>query len=525
MAAAIRQLAMNGVTQRIVYALRLLEEWQAMLVCFLAGAATALAFAPTGWWPVLLLTLPIYYFLTDSAPARRHALGRGFFFGYGFFMAGTYWIANALAVDMEKFGWLIPISIGGLSAVMALWFALFGWLTWWRRTGDPLADLLRFIVLWVVVEYLRSLGMFGFPWNLLGYVALESERVAQLAALTGVYGLSLLVLVLALLPVVWMKPGISERARSIYSAVVLIGLIATYGYGMARMPDEAALSDTRIRLVQPNIPQSMKWQPEGRVESLRIHARLSHLQTAAPTPNIIAWSETAMPFTLYPNGPWPSRLADAVPSGATLITGAVRADDTGSAIKLWNSIVIMQDGKWRQSYDKHQLVPFGEFMPLREVLPLDKITPGSIDFSRGTGARTVQIETVPPFSPLVCYEVIFPNMAVDETERPEWIFNATNDAWYGESPGPYQHFAMSRMRAIEQGLPVARAANTGISGIIDPYGRVLHWLPLNERGTLDQTLPKPLAPTFYAQHRETLVLIILFLGWIGSWWQLRARNR
>lgn len=516
---------MNGVSQRLLYRLRLLHEWQAFILCFIAGAGTATAFAPTYWWPLLFITLPVFYFLLEAAAGRRHGLGRGFAFGYGYFMAGTWWIANALMVDAAQFGWLFPISVGGLSAVMALWFALLGWLVWWRRSGHPFADLLRFLVLWVIVEYLRTLGMFGFPWNLLGYTAQMSDRLAQLAALTGPYGLSLLVLAVALLPVAWMKPGITERQRMAYSAVTLIMLILVYAYGMIRTPQVAEFTETRVRVVQGNILQSMKWTPEGRNESIRIHTELSHTQTAAPTPDIIVWEETALPFTLYPDSPWPARVAADLPTNTTLITGAVRADDSGDSIRIWNSVaVIGQGGEWRHSYDKHQLVPFGEFVPLRAVLPLEKITPGTVDFSRGEGPATLHVKGVPSFSPLVCYEIVFPWLSIDHKDRPEWMLNVTNDAWYGDSAGPYQHYAMSRMRAIEQGLPLVRAANTGISAVIDPYGRPVRMLALNERGIIDQSLPKSLPVTFYGKQSEATVITILVMLWEITLWLLRRRK-
>jgi len=507
------------------YRLRLLDGWRALLVCFLTGALSALAFAPFEYWFVLPVALPLFYVLLEAAAARRHALLRGFAFGYGCFMAGTWWIANALLVDAEKFGWLLPISIGGLSAVMALWFALFGWLVWWRRSGHAYCDVLRFMVLWVAIEYLRTLGMFGFPWNLLGYAAFASGRVVQLASLVGPYGLSFLLLALALLPVVWARPGIGERARMAHSAMALIALIAAYGYGMARTPADAAMTQTRLRVVQPNIPQSQKWTQDGRIASLRIHDELTHLRTDAPLPDVVVWSETAMPFTVYQDSEWPARLASMAPPNGVLLTGAVRANDSVTPRKVWNSLIAIDaTGELRGSYDKHQLVPFGEFVPLRNVLPLDKITPGDTDFSRGAGPSTLRIAQVPPFSALICYEIIFPWISVAKADRPDWILNVTNDAWYGDSPGPYQHFAMTRMRAIEQGLPVVRAANTGISAVIDPYGRAVRQLPLGTRGVIDQALPKPLMQTLYARVGETLVLLLLTMVWLFTTLCLRLKK-
>lgn len=517
---------MQGWSKRFQYALRLLDEWQALLLCFIAGAVTALAFAPSDAWYVIFLTIPLYYLLLEAAASRRQAILRGFSFGYGFFMAGTYWIAYALAVDVEKFGWLIPISILGLSAVMALWFALFGWLVWWRRTGHWFADILRFIVLWVVVEYLRSLGIFGFPWNLMGYIALPMG-MAQPAAYVGTYGLSLLMLLAAMLPVTWLKQQPGSNSTAIYSATVLIALIVAYGYGMARIPaDEIGEGDTmRVRIVQASIPQTEKWTQEGRLKSLQLHMQLSQMQSDASRADAVIWSETAMPFTFFPDSPWPQRLASLLGPGMHLITGVVEADDTNDKLELTNSIVAINDVGGREArYAKHQLVPFGEFVPLRHVLPLEKITPGDGDFSRGPGPQTITLDGLPPFSPLVCYEVIFPWIAIDPRNRPDWILNVTNDAWYGDSPGPYQHFAMSRMRAIEQGLPLVRAANTGISAVISPYGTVIRKLSLNERGIIDQKLPNKNTRTFYSKYIEWPVVALLLAMFFFTSWHARVRK-
>jgi len=518
---------MQRFIQSGIYRLRLLSQWHALMVCFAAGAATSLAFAPLYLWWALPFALPAFYYLLDASGTRLNACMRGFMFGYGFFMAGTWWIANALAVDAAQFGWLIPISVVGLSAVMALWFGVFGWLVWWRRTGHAVVDLVQFILLWVAVEYLRTLGMFGFPWNLLGYAALASPKLAQVASLIGSYGLSVCVLALAMLPVALTSHRISALAKAIYTAVAASILILGMIFGAARIPAQSALTEARVRVVQPNIAQAMKWTQQGRLESIRIHGELSRQPSEnGAIPSTIIWAETAAPFTFYPDSVWPARLSSMVPAGSTLLTGAVRADDSAPKLQLWNSIVaISPEGKWLTSYDKHQLVPFGEFVPLRSVLPLDKITPGSIDFSRGKGVHTTQVPGVPPFSALVCYEVIFPWLTVDAAQRPAWVLNATNDAWYGDTAGPYQHYATARMRAIEQGLPLVRAANTGISAIIDPYGRAVAQLPLNMRGVIDGALPKALAATPYARYHEIPVLTVMFILYAAAYWRVRcAKN-
>ncbi len=509
---------------RITATIDHLRGWKGKLACFVAGAVTALGFAPFYGWPVLFVTLPILFLMLDKARHWRSAALYGWAFGYGYCMAGTYWISNALRVDMAQFGWLIPISVLGLSLVMAVWFALFGALYGALRTTRTTHNLLRFAVLWALVEYARSWGAFGFSWNLIGSVSLASDRMAQLMSLVGPFGMGLFVVLLALLPVLWLKPDIGPKTRQNLFVSACLLVIAANLFGWQRVPEKAALTDTQLRLVQGNIAQSMKWTDEGRMHSANIYAELTRAPAKGKTPSVVVWPETALPFTLREGSLVPGQVGNLLPPGAVLITGAVRSTGMSAGYKVYNSIVAIDaDGQWLDSYDKHQLVPIGEFVPLRSVLPIEKITPGGIDFSRGEGVRTVSVAHVPPYLPLVCYEVIFPRMAVGAV-RPAWIVNATNDAWYGVSPGPFQHFDTARMRAIEQGLPVVRAANTGVSAVIDPYGRSVARLGLNERGILDQLLPAPLPSTIYQRAGEWLTLTILLLCWIVTYPPLFRRK-
>lgn len=469
----------------------------------------ALAFAPFYAWPILVVSLPVFFLLLVSANHWRIAALRGFFFGYGHAIGGTWWIANALLVDAEKFGWLFPFSVLGLSAVMALWFVVFALFFCVLRSTSAFMRYASFVVLWVVVEYLRSIGMFGFPWNLAGYIALASLPVAQMASVIGTFGLSLLVIAVGLSPMLLLHC----RPRVLLLPLAFIALL--YGYGTLRMPPATALTETKLRVVQPNIPQSLKWSREGAQASLKAHAELT--LTPGITPNVVIWPETAVPFHLYDGNIWVYRLSKLLPPKAVLITGAVRAAHDEEDPRIWNSLIVIDArSNWRAQYDKHQLVPFGEFMPLRHVLPLEKITAGNVDFSRGAGPQTIAVDALPPFSPLVCYEAIFPWLATDASKRPNWMVNVTNDAWYGDSPGPYQHFEMVRMRAIEQGVPMVRVANTGISAVIDPYGRVVSQLALNTRGIIDSSLPAALGSTTYAHYGEQIVclILLLFMGFI-----------
>ncbi len=473
----------------------------AHLVAFVAGALYALAFAPFYIWPVILISFPILYGLLIKSISRAQALWRGFFFGYGFFMAGTWWIGNALLVDAAKFGWMLPFSILGLSAVMALWMLPLAYLIHrLRRLMTPLL----FAALWVVVEYARGWGMFGFPWNLAGYISLSHVVMAQGAALVGVYGLSFAVVWLALLPVYYhfsLRKGVAASLI----ALVLLGVV--FVKGADRLHPISLPTNVTLRLVQPNVPQEVKGTREGAEVAAESLGRLTGLPSATP-PDIILWPETAYPFNIRIGGPV------MVPGfKGTLLTGAVRAEGYAPDIRIWNSVFALStSGDVLGYYDKHQLVPFGEFVPLRSVLPLDKITPGDLDFSRGAGPATLRVKNLPPFSPLICYEGIFPAIAVNTADRPAWLLNVTNDAWYGVSPGPYQHFDMVRMRAIEQGLPLVRVANSGISAVIDPRGRVVASLGLFTQGVIDQRLPAALPPTLYAKYQGKVLLIIILLA-------------
>jgi apolipoprotein N-acyltransferase len=493
--------------------------WQSALLLFVAGTLTALAFAPFHFWPLLFFTFPLLLHYLEIATPRQ-AMRHAFFFGYGFFMAGTYWIAFSLLVDASKFGWMLPFSVLGLSAAFAFYLVPMGYIFAKLRRQDSLTNLLLLVILWVATEYLRSLGMFGFPWNLMGYSVTPSARLMQSAALVGTFGLSIFVMIAALMPILWWR---GHPARQVATSALLAFITIAYLYGMWRMPsDPAPLSDTRLRIVQANIPQSLKWTPEGKDQSMRLHGVLTYLQTDAPPANLVIWPETAFPFVLSDKSEWLPRLRNFAPDDGYLITGAVRGWDVDGTFAAANSLfVINPKGEVTALYDKHQLVPFGEFVPLRNILPLQKIVPSDLDFSRGDGVHTLSVAGAPPFSPLICYEVIFPWLVVDKSARPAWLLNLTNDAWFGVSPGPYQHFAMARMRAVEQGLPLVRAANTGISAVVDPFGQVLRFLPLAGRGVIDSALPEPLAPTFYANWGERPAILLLMLCTVFWWWRKR----
>ena len=480
-------------TELFVVLLGTRNRFLTAMILFVAGGLMTLGFAPYHHWGLIFFSLPVFYIQLSTSRSFGQACWRGFYFGYGYCMAGTWWISNSLLVDSDKFGWMVPVEVLGLSAVMALWFVLFGALCWKMRTH---MSNTMFVFLWVLIEYARSIGMFGFPWNLVGYMSLASLPVAQVGSLIGVYGLSYLIVLIGLLPAYWLGSAPAQRKFGM-SVLAILFVASCIVYGNDRLATPIESTTTRLRLVQPNIAQSIKGTREGQEQSIKMLNELTRsVLPGGKQPDATIWPETAFPFTLRGE-------VEPLPPVNMLLTGAVRAEGHGKDVKIWNSLAALDSsGHTLAMYDKHQLVPFGEFVPLRTVLPLDKVTPGDIDFSRGTGPMTVNIKGLPPFSPVICYEGIFPWYAIDAAHRPEWLLNVTNDGWYGDSPGPYQHFDMVRMRAIEQGLPLVRVANSGISALIDPHGRVVINLPLNQSGMIDVRLPKALPLTFYAKYLD-----------------------
>lgn len=471
-----------------------------------AGAALVAALPPLSWLPLLPVGLSLAYLVWAAADAAPRPGRRRFFigwmFGVGHFAAGLYWVSHAFLVDAETYGWMIPFALVGLGAGLGLFtglaFRLAG-----RAPAAPLVRWLAFAAAWVGIEWLRGWVLTGFPWNALGTVWSPFPVFAQPAAWIGMYGLSWLTVLAATAPAAGWLGGFGARRGLARGFGVAASVVAAWGAGgVARLPEEPMPTQpgVALRLVQPNIPQSMKWDPIARRDNLYEQVLLSRAPGWEKATHVI-WSETAATWPL--DGPddalMRNLLAPAAPVGGWLLTGAPRQSPQGAPLKIWNSIVALSaEGAIGAVYDKAHLVPFGEYVPFAGILPVAKLTHGRVDFSPGPGVETERLPGTPPYSPLVCYEVIFPGAVADPADRPEWLLNLTNDAWFGLSAGPHQHFAAATLRAVEEGLPLVRAANTGISAVVDPYGRVVARLDLGRRGVLDAPLPRPLPATWFA---------------------------
>lgn len=510
-----------------------LKPWPQRGMACIFGAMGALAFAPLFIFPAMLLALSGIWFFLNRALEQRATFWQifwlGWWFGLGHFTAGLYWIAHALTVDLAAFGWLIPFALLGIPTILGIFTGVsFMLLKLWPY--DNMSRAFAFAGIWVGIEWLRGYLFTGFPWNLLGYIWAFSPEMVQTVSLYGVYGLSLLTVLLGISLNYIIGKEFFER-----NVVLSIYLIAVLGWvwGKVRLdhPDLLPSPPIGIRVVQPNIPQSLKWDPAQKEENfkelLTLTARPSHL----PLKGVI-WPETAVPFFLEQEDFRRLAISHVIPQGGLLFTGALRRTPPGvEPLKIWNSLLVLDDqGKIVAQYDKSHLVPFGEYIPLRDLSDrlfgkgsIKKITAGIMDFTPGPGPETIPLPMeFPSFAGLVCYEVIFPRAVINPTQaRPGWMINVTNDGWYGHTSGPYQHLEMARFRAVEEGVPLVRAANSGISAVFDGYGRNLGSLGLGKKGVLDVYLPAPtrLAPP-YARWGDWITLMLIAgtfaLAWIFS---------
>lgn len=488
-------------------------ERHPMLAAFLAGAATAAALPPLYLLPALAGFGILVAVLRRSDMDPGRAFLRGTAFGFGFFLAGLYWVGIAFFADAERFGAYAVPAVLGLALFLGLSVGFAAALVALRRWRSPTALALAFAVAWTLAEPLRGGMGLQFPWNPIASVWAVSDVTLQVIAFTGTYGLSLLTVAAAGLTAPLFMPGGASRRAAVAMPVAFACLVLAAG--AVRLARDPGVPDTDVpvRIVQANVAQHHKWDPDKRLMWFRRHLELSAAAQDVP-PRMIIWPESAVPYDIDAQEEVRAYLAPAVPPGGVLLVGGDRYELEREPPAAHNTLFALGDGaQVLARYDKVDLVPFGEFLPFRSLLGrlgLGKLTQGSIDFLPGPGRTTLRVAGLPAASPLICYEAAFPGMATAVGDRPDWLVNITNDAWFGRSSGPFQHLAMARMRAIEEGLPLVRAANTGISVITDAHGRVRAKLGLNQGGTLDAVLPGALPePSFARRHNPYLLMGLL----------------
>jgi len=520
-------------------------SWGPPILSLLSGAVMAFALPGHHYWPVLLICLPLWALLLDQAAGKWRGFWLGWWFGFGYFALGLYWIGNSFAVRSEALAWMAPFAVAGLSAGLALFMALTGFAYVALMRPVPLgaqesvkrlhgfAGPLALAGLWTLAEWLRIWIFTGFPWNMVGYVWSGIPFMEQAAALIGVLGLSFVTLFsgAALRQAFRAKERGGSWKPLICACVLLAGLS---GYGTVRLTQNETLyvPDVHLRLIQPSIPQTLKWRKDLLDLHFKTYLKMTRSAGFEKITHVI-WPETAVPFLGQ------RRLKAIAGLGlqadGALMTGAPRYQQRSEGgYKTWNSLfVVSHQGEIVSAYDKVHLVPFGEYMPFKEWLPLAKMTHGGQDFTPGETLMALSAGSKAPlFTPLICYEIIFPGHvtpSVEATgEKPGWILNITNDAWFGDSDGPRQHFHITRFRAIEEGMPVVRSANSGISAIIDPFGRTMGRLDLGQKAVLDGALPKAVSSTLFSWTGNWLMLSFAFaaiafaavaryrLGWFSA---------
>ena len=501
---------------RFVASVRRLASWCAAVTgwrrrgcAVLLGALATAALPPVHIVPFLIIAFTGLYWLIEKCRWRA-AFGTAWWFGLGHFTTGLYWFGHALMTEPDRYAALVVPAVVGVSSLLALFPALAAVSA--RACPNGIPRIVGFAAAWVLCEWLRGWVLSGFPWNLVAYSWAFSEAMIQITALAGVWGLGLATVFAATAPATLAadRTGMRLWVPTAVSAL-LVALIWVGGALRLATASYDDVEGVRLRLVQPNVAQHHKWNPRLREKLFALQMRLSIQEGSI---SHVIWPETAIPYFISEDAARRQVLTSVIPRKGLLLAGALRSSSSAD-FRLWNTMhAIAPDGRIIGTYDKVHLVPFGEFVPLRRFFPdVAKMTQGSIDFSAGPGPRTLSLPGLPPVSPLICYEAIFPGEVTNPDDPPDWLLNLTNDAWFGVSSGPYQHFASARFRAVEQGVPMVRVANTGISGVVDPYGRVRARLGLGVQGVLDVPLPKPIkGRTLYASVGELSLALPLLAG-------------
>jgi len=487
--------------------MRGVSGWRRLVIAFAQGVFSAAAFAPIGFFPALLLGLAGLALLLDGAALSprpwRAAAAIGWAFAFGQFLAGMHWIVYPFMVDPTEHLWQLPFALTLLPAGLGLFGAL-GVLPALLARRPGVSRLLLLSVGYATAEWLRGHVLTGFPWNLPAYGWGASLAVMQLASLIGAYGLSFLTILLGV--------SLAEltRRRLLLPGMMALVFTGLWGWGALQLAQPPAMvPGVALRLVQPNVPQT---EMRSRFVN-RNWQRLLRLSESPGHPTHIIWPEAAANFPLARVPVALEQIAHLTAGGSVLMTGTVRLDDEGRG---FNSFYLFAPGGASVAvYDKSHLVPFGEYLPLASLLGklgITKLTGGEAGFAAGSSLHRYVMPGAPLVTPLICYEAIFPGAVVSPDGRPGWFVNVTDDSWFGPWAGPAQHLLTARMRTIEEGIPMARAANTGISAVIDGHGRIIAERGLDRMGVVDAPLPVALNPTFYGRFGDLVFLALLILG-------------
>jgi len=511
---------------------------------FMLGALTALTQAPYHLFFIGFITFPLLILLLDGVKnlSRRRQLGivalTGWSFGFGYFVAGLWWLGALMLTEGSDFGvMMVPLSIIGLPAMMAIYWGL-ATLIQALLARNGYGRVLALAFGFGLMEALRGVLFTGFPWNAIGYSIMPSPLWMQMAAVIGLYGVNVLAVLLYATPVLLVEKKIHcfERLLGLSLAIRLILLVAIFGFWRLHdLPESETIrqeAGSRVRLIQPSIAQQDKIDDANRFDNFNRHLELTQAAPAIgeSAPDFIIWPETSLPYVLAYVDEAREAIAAALQPHQLALIGTVRADLTSNQAKpdYYNSLEIIDAaGRNLGHADKAHLVPFGEYLPLPNLfnlLGLNAAAEMTGGYSAARHHASLRLNDDVTILPLICYEAIFPTEMTYQGERANLLVNISNDAWYGATPGPPQHFHQARLRAVEQGMPLIRVANNGISAVIDPYGRIIAKLELNQIGFIDSTIP-PAIPPLWAGGPGILQLIALLLIMLMGIWGVRIARQ
>ena len=479
-------------------------QWKIYFSFFLLGLIMAFAQAPFNFSFIYFFTIPIIGLYLRNLREKKISFKIGWWTAFGYFGFTMIWIVEPFLIEPAITGWLAPFALvlmaGGLAVFWALAFYVAVWFT-----SEGKFRVIFLALSWTFFEYLRSFFFTGFPWGHLSY-GLLGLPIIQAVAWFGIHGLGLVLIIICFMPAIC-SPRIKTGLVLMLSFLLVFTVI-----GLWRSNGEI-LSNSRniiVRVIQPNATQILKW----RKDMLKVFYTKQLAYTGiknTKSPNVVIWPETAISRLLKDSGEIIKEISNTAGPNTSLITGIVRRENNKSR----NSLILVNErGDLGAIFDKQHLVPFGEYMPMAYLLRnigLSSLIGFVGNFESGNGPRIIQSENLPNFLALICYESIFPNYSNNIESRADWIVHITNDAWFGNFSGPYQHLSQARVRAIEQGLPLVRSANTGISAIIDPYGNIISSIELNTAGYFDAVLPDKIPPTLYARFGDLIWKIFFAL--------------
>ena len=518
------------------------NRWTAIALSLLAGILAAVAFPPFGFLPGLAAygLLMRLWDGADGAKPLRSAFWRGWLSGLAFFFIATWWVFEAFQVDAKEQGWMAPFAVALLAAGLGLFWGVAGLLYRWLRPNGPLRVLV-FTGVFCLLEWLRGHILTGFPWDLAGETWKAGSAPSQAASLFGAYGLSWITV--AASAALWLALDAEDKRRArIGAGLGAVAIAALYGFGIARLahPAAPAADAPMVRVVQADEHEQASYSMDDLRAIIARYVALTS-QPTARAPDVIIWPEGAIPDSVndfLASGTWTeAAIEGALRPGQSLIMGGYRVEDAPSGPLYFNTVIALRAKPaalvQTAQYDKYHLVPFGEYMPMDALmgrLGFKKLVHVGDGFSTGPRPAPIHPDGLPAVQPLICYEALFPGLTREGTDlsglRARWIVNVSDDAWFGRTYGPLQHLNLASYRAIEQGLPIVRATPTGVSAVIDAYGRIAPGASLGQglMGLIDRPLPPALKPTPFARFGETFFYLMMAIS-AGLAAVLRLRTR